>query len=232
MKLLVLGLDTSAKTCSVALLNGKEVTAEYTQNLPRTHSEKLMPLVDSIFKDTGRSPGELDAVAVSCGPGSFTGLRIGVATARAMAQGLQIPAMGICTLEVMARGVYSYGSLICPVMDARRSQVYTALYSFKEKSGELQELHEPAALSLDYLKDVLQDYREPVIFLGDGLLSYGQELKEALGERFLEPASPLVYPRASLVAWGARERLLYGRGITSYLELKPLYLRASEAERK
>jgi len=229
--LIILGLDTTSKTCSVALLEGDNVIAEYTQNLPRTHSEKLMPLIDTVFRDTGYGPKDLDAVAVSRGPGSFTGLRIGVSTARALTQGLGLPAAGICTLEVLARGAFVGNNLVCPVLDARKSQVYTALYRFNKSFSNLEILQGPFAVSIESLLELLSRYHEPVVFNGDGVIPYGEIFKKRLKERYLHLPHPLSYPRASLVAWCALKRVEEGIPLTSYLELKPLYLRVSEAER-
>jgi len=232
IKLLVLGIDTATRTCSVALLEDDSILAEYTQNLPRTHSEKLMPLVNALFHDTSRTPRELDALAVASGPGSFTGLRIGVSTARAMAQGLGIPAAGINTLEALARNCYAPGSLVCPLMDARRQQVYAAVYKWSGNPEKLAPVVEPAAFFLEELLDLLQDYSQPVLFPGDGAPVYRETLQNALPERYWDLPAPLASPRASQVAWCARGKLLRGERFFSYLELKPEYLRASEAERK
>lgn len=125
----ILGIDTATRVCGVALMNDQELIAEYIQNIKKTHSQRLLPLIDSLLRDTGVAKNTIEAVAVAAGPGSFTGLRIGVSTARALAQGLNIPAIGVSTLESLAQNlVTGENELICPILDARRDQVYTAIY--------------------------------------------------------------------------------------------------------
>ncbi len=139
--MLVLALDTTTRVCSVALLESEENTllAEYTQNIKKTHSQRLLPLIDDILEDTSTDIGALGAIAVAAGPGSFTGLRIGVSTARGLAQGLNIPAVGVSTLEALAGNLATLpGELICPILDARRDQVYAALYRCCSKQEELR----------------------------------------------------------------------------------------------
>ena len=230
--MIVLGIDTTPLSCSVALLQHNTVLAEATLNIKKTHSERLMPLLDNLLTESGVEREALEAIAVAAGPGSFTGLRIGISTARALSQGLGIPAVPVCTLEALAEVVPSPGALICPLLDARRSQVYTALY---RRSSEppyfLQTLIEPAALALDELVLKLKNYNQKVIFLGEGLNSY-----DAILEKYMPPgqavitAAPFRICRASLVAL-VGQRLLAANPKASYNELLPIYLRRPEAER-
>jgi len=242
----------------VALLEKETLLAEMTLNIKKTHSERLMPLVDRILAESGLEREALGAVAASGGPGSFTGLRIGVSTARALAQGLGIPAVPVCTLSAMAEAVPAPGVLICPLFDARRSQVYTALFqrSF-HPPHHLETVLEPKALALDELIEVIKsdpclEGRHqgaaacpggeaikrnedasllPVIFTGEGLHSYGDELKKALPGRAVITSAPYRLCRAALVALRGRE-LLKENPNASYLEVQPQYLRRPEAERK
>ena len=212
-----------------------------TLNIKKTHSERLMPLVDRILTESGLEREAIEAVAAAAGPGSFTGLRIGVSTARALAQGLGIPAVPVCTLAALAEAVPTPGALICPLLDARRSQVYTAL--FRRSAAfpyQLETVLEPSALALDELIRFLKqaehlspDYsaKEPVVFLGEGLHSYAEKLKQALPGRALISSAPFRLCRASFVALRARCLLEQNPG-ASYLELLPRYLRPPEAERK
>lgn len=227
--MIALGIDTTTLVCSVALVTPEQVLAEYTLNIKKTHSQRLMPLIDSLFTGTGVAPKELQAVAVACGPGSFTGIRIGVATARALAQGWGIPAVGVGTLEALADAVCGENSLACPLLDARRDQVYTALYRRKGAWGE--PLLEPCALSIDELIAFLQDGEEPVYFLGDGVASYGSQLQSGLGERFYPLAPPLAINRSSLVARHGLHRLEQ-EGPAPLTALKPLYVREPQAVRR
>ena len=233
---MILSLDTSTNTCSAALLSEKEVLAEYTQNLLFTHSEKLMPLIDALFKDTRRHAHELEAVAVASGPGSFTGLRIGVSTARAFAQGLNIPAYGINTLEALAHTFPISNHLICPIMDARKQQVYTDVYQFNSSIIETDTvptiLLNPTVITLEELINHLKNYSKPALCIGDGSLIYREILRDNLAELYWELPYPLTYPKASLVGWCAQVMRRVNGITASYLELKPQYIRASEAERK
>jgi tRNA threonylcarbamoyladenosine biosynthesis protein TsaB len=230
--MLILGIDTTTLACSVALLNNETVLAEATLNIKKTHSERLMPLLNNLLSESGIEHEALEAIAVAAGPGSFTGIRIGVSTARALAQGLSIPAVPVCTLEAMAEAVPTPGSLICPLLDARRNQVYTALYRRNfDPPFALQTVNEPAALTLDELVSELKVYDQPVIFLGEGLNSYASALENALPpERVVITTVPFRLCRASSVAL-VGQRLLAANPQASYNELLPIYLRRPEAER-
>ena len=193
-----------------------------------------MPLLDRMLSESGIEREELDAVAVSAGPGSFTGLRIGVATGRGLAQGLAIPAVPVCTLAALAEAVPAPGALICPLLDARRSQVYTAIYQRESATPlNLETVLEPAALNLSDLIKALQQGEisdKRVVFLGEGLQGYAEELQQALPGRALITPAPFRVCRAALVALCGR-RLLQANPGASYLDLLPNYLRRPEAER-
>ena len=195
-----------------------------------------MPLIHTLMKDTSYKPADLDAVSVASGPGSFTGLRIGVSTARAMAQGLNIPAVGINTLMALANIFPVPKVLICPIMDARKQQVYTAVYQYPSVSQFTPPLPKPllspTAIAIDELLNFLMKFSEPVLFPGDGLPVYQNIIQKALEERYYPLPCSHTFQRSSLVAWCAWKKIVSGETPTSYLELKPEYLRASEAERK
>jgi len=164
---ITLGTDTTTLSCSVALLQDDALLAEATLNIKKTHSERLMPLLDNLLTESGIEREAIDAIAVAAGPGSFTGLRIGVSTARALAQGLGIPVVPVCTLDALAEAIPAPGVLICPLLDARRSQVYTAIYRRGlEKPDQLKTLLEPTAIALGDLINATNAYKEPVVFLG------------------------------------------------------------------
>jgi tRNA threonylcarbamoyladenosine biosynthesis protein TsaB len=214
------------------LLRDDVLLAEFTLNVKKTHSEKLMPLVDKLLQESGVEREQLQAIAVAAGPGSFTGIRIGVATARALAQGLAIPAVGVPTLEALAEGVTAPGALICPLLDARRNQVYTALYRRETGSaGGLELLIPAAAVYLPPFLERLRQYDEPVIFTGEGINSYADALVAALGDQACLSAGPLRVNRAALVALRGRIHLAK-QPEPGYGELLPLYLRRPEAERR
>ncbi len=189
-----------------------------------------MPLIDSLLEFCRVEREELEGIAVAAGPGSFTGIRIGVATARALAQGLSIPAVGVLTLEALAESVAGSGMLICPLLDARRGEVYGALYRREAESPyRLEEIVSPGAMKLAPLLSRAAGFKEPVIFLGEGLKSYGPEVCRVLAgqARF----APLSLNRAGFVARRGRQAL--GRTpAPTYEQLVPVYLRLPEAERK
>lgn len=190
-----------------------------------------MPLLDQMLNESGIEREDIEAVAAAAGPGSFTGLRIGVSTARALAQALNIPAVPVCTLEALADTVPTPGALICPLLDARRNQVYTAIYKRQLKDPfELETLLAPAAIDLNELIESLQSFDQPVTFIGEGLHSHDETLAKALPSARICPA-PFRLCRASLVALRARI-ILQDKPDASYLELLPAYLRRPEAERK
>lgn len=216
-----------------------------------------MPLIDRLLKETGFKVQDLEAIAAASGPGSFTGLRIGVSTARALAQALNIPALGVSTLAALAEAVPAPECLICPVLDARRSQVYTALYKRAAAFPHtLETVLAPTAMALPELFKALESgtfdqgnespgslkstrppsnkaslKTLPVIFTGEGLNSYEEEIQSALPGRAVITTAALRICRAALVAFKGRQ-LLIKNPEASYLELLPGYLRRPEAERK
>lgn len=213
-------------------MEGEYFLAEQTLNVGKTHSERLMPLVDGMLRGSGIEREQIQAVAVAAGPGSFTGIRIGVATARALAQGLSIPAVGVSTLEAMAGAIHLPGMLICPLLDARRNEVYSALYQRGNSPGAaLEMLAPPAAVEIEPLVGRLRQYGRPVVFTGEGLDTYSRYLEEAMGEQAVIMPPQLRLCRAALVADCGR-RMLQERPGLSYQELLPLYLRRPEAERR
>jgi len=203
-----------------------------TLNIRKTHSERLMPLLDLMLQESGIEREQIEAIAVAAGPGSFTGLRIGLAAARGLAQGLAVPAVPVSTLEALAEAVPTPGALICPLLDARRSQVYTALYRRGEKPPyALETLVKEEALSIADLLEALGRYDQPVVFLGEGLQSYEADLLKSLPpHRAVIAAAPFRLCRAALVALRG-QRLLQANPRSSYPELLPRYLRRPEAER-
>jgi tRNA threonylcarbamoyladenosine biosynthesis protein TsaB len=226
---IVLAIDTATLVCSTALLSEEKLLAEYTLNIKKTHSQRLMPLIDRMLRDSEVAKEKIDAIAVARGPGSFTGVRIGVATARALAQGLGVPAVGVNTLEALAEAVPAEDSLVCPLLDARREQVYTALYRRGKNWSE--PLIEPCALAVEELAATLKRYGERIYFLGDGLTAYSGILRSWLKDSFQPLIPPLVLNRASLVARCGLNRL-QKKGAPPLEQLLPLYIRAPETVRR
>ena len=227
--MLLLALDTTTRICSVALGDEQKILAEYLLNIKRTHSQDLLPMIVSLFKDSGIHKSRLKGLAVNIGPGSFTGIRIGLATAQGFCQGLNIPAVGVMTLDALAEACAVYPGLICPILDARKNQLYTALY---QRGGDDLEVLQPvAALSLQELLALLARHEADILFLGDAVEPYRNELRAALGKRYKEAPLPFRENRASLVLQKGLKIWRETGGISPYA-LKPFYLRLPEAERR
>ncbi len=227
--MLVLGIDTSTSVCSVGLTVQDQVVGEYTQNIKRTHSQRLLPLISQVLTDTGFHQRDLAGIAVSSGPGSFTGIRIGMATAKGLAQALEIPVAGVPTLDVAAAQYIHTDYLVCPLLDARRHQVYTAFY--KNCDHEPRRLSEYMALSLESVADILNNFPEKgFLFPGDALPKYQDYLKERLKERFLPLPQPYTMNRGALVAYLGYKRFKGAPNHSDLYNLSPLYVRRPEAE--
>lgn len=227
MKILV--LESSGLVASVALMEEDKMICEFTMNHKKTHSQTLLPMVDEMLKITGFDKKELDAVAISKGPGSFTGLRIGSATAKGFAQALNIPVVSISSLEGLAANLYGTTDLICPIMDARRSQVYTGIFQYE---GErLTARMEDDAVSVADLIQLLNEKGEPVIFLGDGVPVYQKLLEEGLTVPYRFAPAHMNRQRAGAVGVLAVQYYKEGR-VEASRDHKPEYLRKSQAERE
>ena len=226
--MLILAFETSAKAASVAVHDGQKLLAESYQNTGLTHSQTLMVMAEDALKQCGKTAQDVTAVAVAEGPGSFTGVRIGVAAAKGFAWGREIPCCGISTLEAMAESLGIYQGYICPVMDARRAQVYNAL--FHAENGTLTRVTADRAISLVELGAELKNLPEPVFLVGDGSnLCYNTLLKEVPG--LVLPPEHRLHQRATGVALLAVRQVQQGIA-PGGAELTPNYLRLSQAERE
>ena len=224
----ILSFETSAKAASVALMEDGKLLAESYQNTGMTHSQTLMVMAQDLLKQCGLGPKDVDAVAVANGPGSFTGVRIGVAAAKGFAWGGELPLVGVSTLEAMALQLGAWQGYVCPVMDARRSQVYNAL--FHVSGGMYTRVREDRAISLAELGEELKNLTEPVFLVGDGsILCYNTLLETLPGLVF--PPEHRMHQRAAGVALAAQALLARG-GDFSGGTLTPNYLRLSQAERE
>jgi len=224
----ILAFETSAKAASVALTEGGKLLAESYQNTGMTHSQTLMVMAQDLLKACGLTPKDVDAVAVAAGPGSFTGVRIGVAAAKGFAWGGELPCYGVSTLEAMARNLGVYQGYVVPAMDARRSQVYTAI--FHAEKGELTRVEEDMAISLAELGDKIKNLPENVFLVGDGAnLCYNTLLEEVPG--LVLPPEHRMHQRAAGVALAAQAMANAGDPGNG-AELTPNYLRLSQAERE
>lgn len=227
MKLLV--LESSGLVASVAIMEEDKMVGEYTVNYKKTHSQTLLPMLDALVENIGLDLKELDAIAVSKGPGSFTGLRIGSATAKGLAQALQIPIVPVSTLEGLAANLFGTEGIICPMMDARRNQVYTGIYKYQ--GSRLATLMEPTAMSVDELLEKINQNEEPVIFLGDGVPVYGEKISEQITVPCRIAPDHLNRQRAGAVGTLAVQYFKEGK-IEASRDHKPEYLRKSQAERE
>lgn len=223
--MLILALESSAKAASVALMEDENLIAQYSQCSGLTHSRTLLPMLEDMLKNTEKKIADVDLIAVAHGPGSFTGIRIGVSTVKGLAWAAQKSCVGVSTLEAMAWHGASSGGLICPVMDARRSQVYNGLFEIDDNARP-KRLTEDRAISLSELAQELRaDGREPLL-VGDGAkLTYDYLTQAGLACR-IAPAN-LVYQSA----WGVGMAALDKKPGNAD-DLLPVYLRLSQAERE
>ena len=223
----ILALDASANVVSAAIVQDGVLIGEYTVNHRKTHSQTLMPMISDILKMCETDISDIDVVAVSKGPGSFTGLRIGVETAKALAHGINKPVIGVDTTFAMAHNLIYCGELIVPIMDARRNQVYSGIY--ESVNGKIETLMEKAALGIDELAEKLLKMKRKCVFLGDGVLVHRQYLKNKLGELSEFAYANNNMQRAASVAVAALSGNIKP---DTYLSLEPVYLRKSQAERE
>ena len=224
----ILALETSAKSVSAAVVENGAVLASAYQNMGLTHSVTLMPLVDSMLKNAGLTAKDMELIAVAAGPGSFTGLRIGVSAAKGLAWALELPCCGVSTLEAMAENARAFeGTVIC-AMDARRQQIYNAIFDCHD--GALERRCEDRAVALELLADELKNDKNRKIVVGDGAkLCYTYLLEQGI-PCSMAPADEL-YQKAVGVGLAAERMAAEGRAVTAQ-ELCPVYLRLSQAERE
>lgn len=226
--MLILAFETSAKACSVALHDGQKLLAENYQNCGLTHSQTLMAMAEDLLKICGKSAQDVTHVGVAAGPGSFTGVRIGVAAAKGFAWGREIPCYGVSTLEAMAESLGVWQGYVVPTMDARRSQTYTALFHAEE--GKLTRIMEDCAISFEELGQALKNCKEPIFLVGDGAVLCYNTLLEAVPGLVLPPEHRR-HQRAAGVALIAEAMMDAGRPGDG-ASLVPNYLRLSQAERE
>lgn len=223
----VLGIDTSTPCGSIGLMDGKSVISEYLLNISVTHSERLLGAIDLVLRKAGCALDDLDGFAISLGPGSFTGVRIGVSTVKGLAYAVQKPVAGVSTLDVLASQVSPTPYLICPIIDARKGEVYSAFYRYEELD-RLKRLSEFQAIRPGVLSRMLN---ERTIFLGDGVMAYGDDLRNWLKAFAIFSPPTLHIPHGSAVAGLGVELLLRGE-VLDLATFTPLYLRRSDAEIK
>ena len=225
----ILAVDSSGLVASIAIVEDDNLIAEYTVNYKKTHSQTLLPMLDEIVKMTETDLNAIDAIAVAKGPGSCTGLRIGSATVKGLGLALDKPVIGIPTVEGLAMNLYGVESLVCPLMDARRNQVYTGIYRFRE--DELLVVKDQLAVGIEEIIDALNLFGEQVIFLGDGVPVYCDIIEKKMAVPYTYAPAHLNKQRASALAVRAMEYWKLGQ-YTSADAFEPEYLRLSQAERE
>lgn len=235
----VLAIDSSGMTATVAVVEDTQTIAEYTVNFKKTHSQTLLPMIDTMGKMIELELKSIDAIAVAGGPGSFTGLRIGSATAKGLGLALEKPLIHVPTVDGLAYNLYGCQDIICPIMDARRKQVYTGMYTFarrelegsKETELVLDVLEAQNASPIEELIERLNIHGRPVVFLGDGVPVYQDVIREKMRVPFSFAPASANRQRAAVV--GALGIQYYKEGkFETAMEHQPDYLRVSQAERE
>lgn len=229
----ILALDSSGLVATIAIIEDDVMVAEYTTCHKKTHSQTLIPMLDEIKKMTELDLKSIDAIAVTKGPGSFTGLRIGCATAKGLGLALDCPLVAIPTVDALAYNMYGSSALICPLMDARRDQVYTGLYRFEKRDGVYEMVCEleQCAISIEEIIQIVNTWEQDVIFLGDGVPVYKEKIEELCQVEYSFAPAGLNRQRGASV--GLLGAIAYKKGEkVSADSMEPDYLRLSQAERE
>lgn len=225
----ILAIDSSSLVASVAIAEEEKIIAEYTVNHKKTHSQTLLPMIDEISEMIELDKESISAIAITGGPGSFTGLRIGSATAKGLGLALNIPIINVPTMDAMAYNLYGVDGIVCPIMDARREQVYTGIYSFED--GRFSVVMEQQPMALVDLIEKLNSCDKKVTFTGDGIDAYRNIIEEKIQVPYMYAPLHLRIPRASALASLAFVYANEGR-YESAAKHVPEYLRMSQAERE
>lgn len=225
----ILGIDSSGLVASVAVVEDDQMVAEYTVNYKKTHSQTLLPMLDEIAQMTELDLKTIDVIAVAAGPGSFTGLRIGSATAKGLGLALGKPLVSVPTLEGLAYNLCGTDKVVCPLMDARRNQVYTGIYEFN--GNQLKIIENQMAVEIGEIVEKLNRLGREVLFLGDGVSVYRETLAEKVKVPWLLAPAHLNRQRAGAVAALGLQYAQQGM-VESAEKHQPDYLRLSQAERE
>lgn len=225
----ILALDSSGLVASIAVIEDDNLLGEYTINYKKTHSQTLLPMLDEVVKMIELDLNTIDAIAVSAGPGSFTGLRIGAATAKGLGLALKKPIVSVPTVDALAYNIWGSPDVVCPLMDARRQQTYTGLYEFFD--GQMNTILEECAVGIEEIVDKVNEIGRSCVFLGDGVQVFADYLKEHLTVPYTFAPAHCNKQRAASVA--ALAGILFAQGkVEDAAEHKPEYLRLSQAERE
>lgn len=223
----VLGIDTSGQTASAAIIDGQKLVGEFTQNDKLTHSQTILPMIAELCEKTNTKLQDIDVVACAAGPGSFTGLRIGGATAKGLCLGIEKPIVAVPTLDALAYNMFMAGTVVCPIMDARRQQVYACFYKWENET--LTHLTEYMAESIDVVITKAETFEKSVVFLGDGVAVHKQKLEQH--PQFYVAPAHCALQRASSVAALGQQMAKEGKATKGDL-FSLIYLRKSQAERE
>lgn len=235
----ILAIDSSGLTASVAVVEDDSLISEYTVNYKKTHSQTLLPMLDEIKNMAELDLCTIDAIAISNGPGSFTGLRIGSASAKGLGLALKKPIIEVSTLEALAYNLYGTENYVCPIMDARRNEVYTGVFTFevdssdssKEFAYKFKTIMEPVPLGIEDLIQKLETFGRPVIFTGDGIDVYRQVIAEKMKVPYSFASAIANRQRAGSVGLLAMRMASEGKFVSAD-DSAPVYLRLSQAERE
>ncbi|SDB42590.1 tRNA threonylcarbamoyladenosine biosynthesis protein TsaB [Pseudobutyrivibrio sp. YE44] len=226
----ILGIDGSGLVASVAIVEDDNLIGEYTTGYKKTHSQTLLPMLDELKKMVELDLNSIDAIAVAAGPGSFTGLRIASATAKGLGLSLGCPIVSVPTVDALAYNLWGQETIICPIMDARRGQVYTGLYSF-ESNGDFKVVQPQCAVDFNEIAEAINTNGQPVTFLGDGVPVFKDKISEIVKVPYKFAPAHLNRQHASSVA--ALGAIYYANGdCEPAADHRPEYLRLSQAERE
>ena len=225
----ILAIDSSAQVASVAILSDGAVLAEYSVDYKKTHSQTLLPMIDEVIRMTETDPAELVAIAVAAGPGSFTGLRIGAATVKGLAMVWNVPVVPVSTVAALACNVAGTDEVVCPLMDARRGQVYTGLYDFK--GSTVVEQRTDVCVRIEQIAEEVNALGRKTVFLGDAAELYAEKLDSLIKVPYRVAPLHLQKQSAASVGWLGMSLLSQGKTVSA-TEFVPTYLRVSQAERE
>ena len=225
----ILGIESSGLTASIAVWEDDVIIAEYTTNFKKTHSETLLPMIADLMDRIGMDVNDMDYIAISEGPGSFTGLRIGAATAKGLGLATGKELVSVPTVKALAYNLYNTKGVICPIMDAKRDQVYTGIYEYSD--NELKTILETDAMAITVVIDKLNNIGKEVIFLGDGVPVYREIIKDSIKVQYSYAPANMSRQSAAAVCVLAVKMIASGETVTADM-MRPEYLRLSQAERE
>ena len=222
----ILGIDTSTMAANVAVLEDDKLICEYTINTKKTHSQKLMPMIENMLKLSDLEVKDIDAIGICVGPGSFTGLRIGMATAKAMAHVNNIPIIGVNSLEILGANMNICDKKICAILDAQRNQVY--MNTYKLENNKITQLDEISMTPIDELLEKLSSSDEDYVMVGEAVYKYKEKIENIPNIIIGSPANNIT--KASSLCMVAKDKFEQNKDIHNCYDINPMYIRKSQAE--